>query len=283
MPGRRSRPKRRGPERPARRAEDLAMRHRLLQFDLFDAPESAPGASPRAPRRFVHGGTSFHYELLRASRRSVGIRIDDSGVRVSAPRWVSIGQVEQVLADKADWVLQQLRAREQRLAEQHRTRIDWCEGGRLPYLGGSLTLRLEQAVHAPTLSGDAGELLLPLAADSAVQLLRDQTEAWMREQARDLFQQRARVFAERLDVRVQAVGLSSARTRWGSASADGRIRLHWRLLHFAPSIIDYVIAHEVAHLREMNHSARFWSAVGEAFPGWREARGALRKSVLPPW
>ena len=262
----------------------MPMRHRLLQqFDLFDPAQASPDAPPRSPRRFVHGSASFSYELQRATRRSVGIRIDDAGVHVSAPRWVSVGQVEQVLADKADWVLRQLRLREQRLQEQQRLRIEWSDGASLPYLGGSLLLRLGQPVRHPTLRDDAGELLLPLAAGSAAQLLREHTEAWMREQARGLFSERARELAGRLGVELRSVGLSSARTRWGSASADGRIRLHWRLLHFAPDIIEYVIAHEVAHLREMNHGPRFWAAVGEVYPAWREARATLRKSVLPPW
>lgn len=259
------------------------MRPRLLQFDLFAPPEASPDAGARARRRFAHGTASFDYELQRASRKSVGIRIDDTGVRVSAPRWVSVGQVEQVLADKADWVLQQLRLREQRLREQQRLRIDWTDGAGLPYLGARLVLRLGQPVPQTTLCADASELLLPLAAGCAAQVVREHAEAWMREQARSLFNARAREFAERLGVRVSAVGLSSARTRWGSASADGRIRLHWRLLHFAPDIVDYVVAHEVAHLREMNHSPRFWATVGELCPGWRGARLALRNSVLPPW
>ncbi len=61
------------------------------------------------------------------------------------------------------------------------------------------------------------------------------------------------------------------------------MRLHWRLLHFSTDLVDYVIAHEIAHLREMNHGPRFWAAVGELFPDWSDARAQLRRSVLPPW
>jgi predicted metal-dependent hydrolase len=77
------------------------------------------------------------------------------------------------------------------------------------------------------------------------------------------------------------LSLSSAATRWGSASADGRIRLNWRLVHFAMPVIDYVVAHELAHLREMNHSPAFWEVVRTALPGFEQARGALRHEVLP--
>ncbi len=258
-----------------------------LQFDLFGLGEPAIPPAPgigRTQRRFVHGAHSFVYELRRASRKSIGIRIDESAVRVSAPRWVSLGQIEQVLADKADWVLQQLRLREQRLREQQCLRIDWVDGAGLPYLGAQLRLRLAgRALGVARLDEQQGLLLLPLDPGCAAESLRAATQAWMRERALELFTQRAHEFARRLDVRVTAVGLSSARTRWGSAGADGRLRLHWRLLHFAPHIIDYVVAHEVSHLREMNHGPRFWATVAGIFPRWREARAALRSSVLPPW
>ncbi len=258
-----------------------------LQFDLFGVSEPSPPAGPgtgRAQRRFVHGAHSFVYELRRASRKSIGIRIDESAVRVSAPRWVSLGQVEQVLADKADWVLQQLRLREQRLREQQCLRIDWVDGATLPILGAQLRLCLAgRALGVARLDEPRGLLLLPLDPGCAAEAVRAATQAWMRGRALELFTQRAHEFAQRLDVRVSAIGLSSARTRWGSAGADGRLRLHWRLLHFAPHIVDYVIAHEVSHLREMNHGPRFWATVARIFPNWREARDALRSSVLPPW
>jgi predicted metal-dependent hydrolase len=70
--------------------------------------------------------------------------------------------------------------------------------------------------------------------------------------------------------------LSSAATRWGSCTADGKIRLNWRLVHFPMSLIDYVVAHELAHLKEMNHSPRFWDTVESIFPEFREAREQLR-------
>jgi len=88
-------------------------------------------------------------------------------------------------------------------------------------------------------------------------------------------------FAGRLGVRVRRLSLSSAQTRWGSASADGSIRLHWRLIHFALPIIDYVVAHELAHLREMNHSPAFWDVVRSVVPDYERHRGALKDDVLP--
>lgn len=253
-----------------------------LQYELF-GETARTGAQPGSQRRFVHRLGAFDYELRRSARKSIGIRIDDTMVRVSAPRWVSIGQVEQVLADKADWVRKQLQLRESRLREQAVQRIDWGDGARLPWLGGTLLLRLGQPVARPRLSECGGSLLLALPPGCAPELLREHTERWMRAQARRHLGGVAEEFARRLGVHLRSVALSSARTRWGSASADGRLRLHWRLMHLPPPIVDYVVAHEVAHLREMNHGPRFWATVAQLYPDWQRARDTLRRSVLPRW
>jgi predicted metal-dependent hydrolase len=106
-------------------------------------------------------------------------------------------------------------------------------------------------------------------------------QSWLQRQARRIFEERCAVFTQRLNVRVKRLSLSSAATRWGSASADGAIRLNWRLVHFALPVIDYVVAHELAHLREMNHSPAFWDVVRSAMPDFEAVRGTLRDEVLP--
>ena len=111
--------------------------------------------------------------------------------------------------------------------------------------------------------------------------LRHQRQGLQR-QARRVFEERCAAYAARLGVRVRRLSLSSAATRWGSASADGSIRLNWRLVHFALPVIDYVVAHELAHLREMNHSPAFWDVVRSVVPGYAQARAVLRDGQLPP-
>jgi predicted metal-dependent hydrolase len=76
-----------------------------------------------------------------------------------------------------------------------------------------------------------------------------------------------------------AIRLSNARTRWGTCHVDGRIRLNWRLIQVPPALIDYVVVHELAHLREPNHSSRFWSQVGSVLPDYKERRLALRRDA----
>jgi predicted metal-dependent hydrolase len=101
-------------------------------------------------------------------------------------------------------------------------------------------------------------------------------QSWLQREALRVFAERAAHFAERLGVRVTRLSLSSAASRWGSANANGAVRLHWRLIEHPLETIDYVVAHELAHLREMNHSARFWKIVESVVPDYREVRRGLR-------
>ena len=122
-------------------------------------------------------------------------------------------------------------------------------------------------------------LALPGSAETAQ--VRDVVQSWLQRQARRIFEERCAQFAPRLGVQVRRLSLSSAATRWGSASADGSIRLHWRLVHFALPVIDYVVTHELAHLREMNHGPAFWEVVRSVLPEFEASRDRLRHEVIP--
>jgi predicted metal-dependent hydrolase len=126
----------------------------------------------------------------------------------------------------------------------------------------------------------AGELGLGLADGAS---LRERALDWMRARALEFFCERVAMLAGPLGLHVSSVGLSDAQTRWGSCGSNGRILLSWRLMMLPPHLIDYVAAHELAHLRELNHSPRFWDIVALLYPDHRAARRELnsRAPTLP--
>ena len=115
-----------------------------------------------------------------------------------------------------------------------------------------------------------------LTPDANEAELKRRVKRWLQDQAQTLFAARLSIYAQALGVQYQGFKLSSAKTQWGSCTADGRIRLNWRLMHFSLPLIDYVIAHELAHRKEMNHGPRFWAAVRSVFPEFEAARKELR-------
>ncbi len=269
------------------------------QLSLFDeAPPPSPTSPaapppplrhPRSQREIGFGEHRVAYELRRARRRSIGFVVGADGLAVSAPRWVGLGDIETALQEKAAWILRKLHEQREQARRLQAARVDWRDGAGLPFLGETVILVLDpratgavlhtQAQALPGVPRLTLHLGLPQAA--APEQIRDTVQSWLQRQARRVFEERCALFAPRLGVRMRRLALSSAATRWGSASADGSIRLNWRLVHFALPVIDYVVTHELAHLREMNHGPAFWEVVRQALPDYAEARGVLRHEVLP--
>jgi predicted metal-dependent hydrolase len=228
-------------------------------------------------RRIQLSERVLDYAFRRGRRKTIGFSITASGLSVAAPRWVGIGQVEEAIREREAWVLAKLAE-----LQRHRASIPqvrWEDGGTLPYLGAPITIRVaSRTTRTSRTSFDESTrtLMLSMPPDASAAQIRDRVEAWMQNEARSLFRERLALYETRLGVRHRVLRLSSAKTRWGSCSADGRILLNWRLIHFPLSSIDYVVAHELAHLKEMNHGPRFWAAVAALLPDYETARAHVR-------
>lgn len=264
---------------------------------LLEPPATSclsPLTLPITPPSFVHPQANQHlrlsgvpvgYRLERSRRRSIGMTVRPEGLQVRAPLATSLGAVERVLHDKADWIVRKLAEQQQRGLELQSARLQWGAQTELPYLGQPLRLALAAALPCRTAAQlqPEGVLQLALAVDAPAMQIRSRVHAWWLLAARQHFTARLEHFAPQLGVQWRSLGLSSARTRWGSARSDGAIRLNWRLLHYAPEIIDYVVVHELSHLRHMDHSPRFWATVGSVLPDYRALRQRLRDQPAPLW
>ena len=239
-------------------------------------PPADPVVKPGPRRRLQVGIHSLDYVLRRSKRRSIGFLIHDDGLRVTAPRWSTIGEIENAIREKQRWIFTKLHEQRERSVRRLQPQMQWSDGATLPYLGADITLRLRATQsHGISYDPDTKELTVCLPADAAEQQLKDRVQGWLQLEAKRLFGERLPLYAEKLGVIYRSFALSSATTRWGSCTADGTIRLNWRLVHFALPLIDYVVAHELSHLREMNHSPRFWATVQSILPEFETAKKAL--------
>ncbi|WP_213299571.1 M48 family metallopeptidase [Paraburkholderia sacchari] len=246
-------------------------------------PPPSPFKSPKGPlapdgtrvRTLEMGARTLHYRLKRSARKSIGFAIDASGLTITAPRWVTIADIETAIAEKQRWIFAKLIEWQTRVEQRALPRVEWGDGAELPYLGKPMRVKLGASVLAFDEATRVLALPLPLHADA--QQIKDRVTGWLQGEAMRIFGERLAVYAARLGVTFRSYALSSAMTRWGSCSSEGRIRLNWRLIHFPLSVVDYVVAHELAHLREMNHSPRFWQTVESIFPEFKEARKQLKQ------
>ena len=239
----------------------------------YSRKAAAVALTSRPPRRhrLRIGDQDLQYSVVRrARRRSVGLLVDHTGLTVAIPPWVSIGSVEQAIRDQWPWVQKKLQHWQERAipdAPQFR------DGESLPWLGGTRTLRYASA-----------QLSLLPQEDGVIEVNPDHgpvkflVQDWYRVQALPILQARVTVFAEKLGVPLPPVRLSNALGRWGSCNERGEIRLNWRLVKASAAEIDYVVAHEMAHLKHLNHSRDFWQLVAQIYPDFETASATLDRN-----
>jgi predicted metal-dependent hydrolase len=244
---------------------------------------------PQADRQIVLHEHTVAYALKRVRRRTIGFIVGPEGLSVNAPKWVGITEIEAGVREKGAWILRKLREQQERSQRLAEAKVDWRDGTTIPFLGETVIVVLDARATGAVLNTNADALPgvprltlhVGLPQHAAPEQIRDAVQSWLQRQARRVFEERIQHFAAQLRVTCTRLSLSSAQTRWGSASADGSIRLNWRLIHFAMPSIDYVVAHELAHLRHMDHSPRFWDVVRSVLPDYEQARGSLKDGVVP--
>ena len=224
-------------------------------------------AKGAVPRQLALSGRIVEYSFARGRRRTLGITVDADGLAVAAPLRMPWREIEAFLRDKERWIVRKL---DEWALMPRPTVLRGASGESLPLFGSAVTLEINAGRRA--VRCEPGRLLVSAPAPQrTLKVLL----GWLKTQALDALTPRAAHYAERLEVAGPPVTLSNARTQWGVCSEDGSIRLSWRLVHLEPALADYVVAHEVAHLLELNHSKRFWRLVAALYPDWREARERL--------
>ncbi|MEO8508614.1 MAG: SprT family zinc-dependent metalloprotease [Betaproteobacteria bacterium] len=239
--------------------------------------DEVDGGAPRRlrdgqQRRIVLAGEAIDYRLVRARRRTIGMEVDLTGLSVRAPRWVTLSEIEAALTERASWIVKAL-------AEWRGRRRDvmpreWKSGAPILYRGRELALEVFPA-RRTNIAPDLFNLtvLHPRAQDEAQ--VAELVGKWLRDEAWKLVAPQVEAYAVRITSASPTLRLSNARSEWGSCNARGEIRLNWRLVQLPPALAEYVVAHEVAHLKELNHSPRFWALVESLMPG----HAALRREL----
>lgn len=231
-------------------------------------------AYPNQETRIIElAGRVVHYRLVRRRRRSIGLRIDTDGLTVSAPLREPYHHLDRVIAERGRWVVEKLAQMEARRLPERR----WRSGEHLLLLGDELELVLYRTHTRAEPLRTASHLYVGLPDPEDATGVAERVGAWYRRLAHAHFTERIRALAPRLPVAIPPFRLSEAKTTWGVCTPEGRLRLSWRLIKAPREQIDYVIAHELAHLIHMNHSRQFWQTVERIYPDWRAHKQALER------
>lgn len=205
------------------------------------------------------------YQLIRSDRRTLSVSINGQGALVvRAPKHMPLREIEAFLAQKARWIAQ----KQAQMRAAAPAPFLPADGAKLPYLGGTLTLRL---CRVPLCIDFDGFLLVPDRGDALAHI-----RAWRKERAAQVLGARVALWTARTGIQVSAVHYGQARCRWGSMSRAGSLRLNAALLHCPLEAVDYVIVHELAHRLHPDHSPAFHAQVRRFLPEADALRRGMR-------
>ena len=255
-----------------------------LELPLFGRTRDGSGTSgrpaPEEKRCIALNGSLVEYAVRRsARRRTLGLTIDTRGLRVAAPVKAKQADIERLIKHHAAWVVAKLREWQR---PEHAAARAWSLAEPLPWFGQSLPLKVAPGKPGLAVFDDMLILTVPRPDDESA--TRERLVALIKEAARADFTGRLERFTSAYGAPLPQLRLTRAATRWGSCARDAagghRISLNWRMIHLAPRLIDYVVAHEVAHMRHMHHGPRFWAAVETLYPDYLCARDEMRRMSL---
>ena len=223
-------------------------------------------------RRIVLDGEVVDYRLVRVKRRSIGMQVGLEGLTVRASRWTTLRAIEAALREHAGWIARRLA--EWRAMRREVLPGEWKTGATLVLQGRELSLAVVPA-RKKDIAADLLNFTVLHPSPHDERALATFVIRWLKDEALHFVTPRVAACAARIGAGSPPVKLSNARSEGGSCNRKGEIRLSWRLIQLPPELAQYVVAHEVAHLRELNHSARFWALVERLHPGHAAARRAL--------
>ena len=246
---------------------------------LLSSSGKGSEALKRDARSIILNDQEVLYTLKRRKCRAINLKIDCDGLTVSAPTRETLGWIESALKGRSNWILKKL----DEWKSKESISLVWEESSIFPLLGDPWRLAIEPTgvmkmipVHIKKMVG-RDQLELPFVTTVSSQEIEKVVMEWYYKQAYIYFSKRMEFFSKKLGVLRPQLKLSRAKTQWGSCNSRRIIHLNWRLIQLSISLIDYVIAHELSHLIEMNHSSAFWKTVESICPNYVANRNELKK------
>lgn len=223
------------------------------------------------------GNTRICYEIKRSKRKTMELSVyPDGRVVVKAPERISVQRIEEFVAQKAEWIQEKTAL----ISERQKAYPDriYEEGTAIPYLGKSYQLHLilhEEEDAWIQLEGNSLEVHTPSAEQAVIQYL---LIYWYKENAKKFIKSRVKHYSQLLGETVEAVRIKDQKTRFGSCSSKRNLNFNWRLMMAPKEVLDYVVIHELCHLKYMNHSKEYWSYVESVMPNYREYDNWLKEN-----
>jgi len=223
----------------------------------------------------------LNFQLVRSGRRKKTISLhikEDGGIIIYVPYHTPKGEIEGFAREKEAWVVEKLAEKEERIKELQKA---FVRGEKFLYLGEWYPLEIHESDHKePPLKLSFGNFILN---KDHVEEARDLFIEWYKREAKEKIEGRIRYYSHRFRLSPKGTKITSARSRWGSCSRENRLSFSWRIIMAPLRILDYILIHELIHIREKNHSKKFWTSVEEILPNYKKHRLWLKENGYKLW
>ncbi len=210
-------------------------------------------------------------QIIRSKRKTLALIVQpDGSLMVRAPWRASSKSIKEFVERNAEWVQKK---QADALASYSPVTKQFIPAEMFMYLGNAYPLEIVKDQKQSLLLNEKFKL-----AESAQDIAVRAFEHWYREQARRILNERVTFYAHQYNFQYKRIGITSARTRWGSCAVNGSLNFSWRLIMAPLESVDYVVIHELVHTIFHNHSKRFWNRVQELMPNYREHQKWLREN-----
>lgn len=224
------------------------------------------------------GDKELKYLLARSSRKTIGISIEKNGVvKVASPFLVSDDYIRQLLKKKAQWIFNKV---EDINAQQSTASKAFIDDESFRYMGKEYKLKLieNNSIKKPFIKISDLSIVIMFPYMFEVSKIKHILTLWYIEQFKVVIEERIKRYSQIIGVCPNKIVIKEQKTRWGSCSSKGNINLNWKLIMAPLEVIDYVVTHELCHMKEMNHSRQFWSLVETVLPKYKEYRSWLKQN-----
>lgn len=227
------------------------------------------------------GTTVLNYRLRRTERKkTVSIAVDpQAGIIVTAPEQATKKRIDDLVRQKGPWLVKRIKRQSDLPAPLPKR--EYVSGETYLYLGKQYRLRVQRGPTEEPVRLYAGALTLTLKEGlgplERTKTAKSRLVAWYKERSRRYLTERLHVWERKLQLTATKVLIAEPRKRWGSTSADGSVRLNWRLIQAPSSLVDYVLLHELVHLLHKDHNREFWATLGRVMPDYDDRKSRLRE------
>lgn len=220
-------------------------------------------------------GNGYVAEVIRTARiKSARLQVEDGVVSIAVPKALETERIEQLLKDKHRWIKEKLYLHQQ---QQPAPKREMLSGEAFPYLGRNYRLKITTGKLQPVkLLHGRLQVVVPKAMRHE-HIIRDMLTHWYRLQAEIRFKDKVKRYASIVGVEPTDVSVKTFKSRWGSCNVKGEIQFHWKVIMAPNRIVDYVVVHELCHLKHHDHSPAFWRSVERIVPDYLECKAWLKE------